>query len=166
MVSATAGFAGNFTIYAKFDTGTGAWAGTSTAAGRSAWVELESFSFASENVLTIGATTGGIGSGKVTFEEAELLKQIDRLTPQIFGSLASGSHMTDFVVEYVQNTGSGSTPQVVFRAEFKLVGFTSAATQSSAGDSVLKERIKIAYGSMRLTAWPVNPDGTPATASS
>jgi type VI protein secretion system component Hcp len=160
LLSASAAFA-QLKIYAKFENGTNEWAGTSLASGRSNWVELEGLSLSSSNTVSFGSAGPGASVGKVNFEDALFVKSVDRLTPQIFLSLAQGSTLENLVVEFVSTLGPN--PAVVFRVEFKLVAFTSLSTDSADGESQLRENVKFAYGAMRLTHWPINSNGTLGT---
>src|SRR5262245_12585685 len=77
-------------IYVRFLDGTGAWAGESTAAGRTNWTTLSSVSFGINNAITIGTSGGGASAGRAAFDSVVLTKLVDRLTPQLLFAIGSG----------------------------------------------------------------------------
>jgi type VI protein secretion system component Hcp len=152
------------TIYAKFLTGTGVWAGESTAPGRTGWFELNDISFGGNNPVTIA---GGGGTGKYTIGDAVFSKVVDRLTPQIFFNLASGTSLNasgpdgDVIVEFVRTTDAG--PVVFFRLEYRLAHFSQSYSSAAKGDETLNESISLAAGAVRYTYWPILGKGGQGT---
>lgn len=146
------------TIYAKFLNGATPWNGESTAAGRTGWAELESISLGAATPVTIGSATGGAGAGKLAFDPIAISKVVDRLTPQIFASMASGQNLSgqtngDLTIEFVRPVGG--TPTVFFRVELKLVFFVSSASTTTVGDVTVRENIKMLCGAQRITTVPI-----------
>ncbi len=92
------------------------------------------------------------------------MKPVDELSPQIFKAIVTGSKVTppgpsgDVTVEFVKLV-SGS-PVTLLRLDFKLVNIASSSTSANAGDSGLSEAVSFSAGEMRMTYWPVNPDGS------
>ena len=150
-------------IYAQFADGTGVWAGESTAANRTGWVELDSVSFGTTNTTTLGSGSGGAGGGKAKFDSIELSKAIDRVTPQIFSTLTTGGFVAGLegvvTVEFVRQIGG--VDRVVFKVEMKAVAFTRQQTSVGDGDDRLVENVTMQCGAMRITYPRLNPDGSP-----
>ena len=153
--------------YARFVDGTGVWAGEATAPGRAGWVVLKSISLGLENPSTIGSTSGGGGSGITKFTDIVLSKLIDRVTPQIFATLSSGTPLNgtagipDVILEFTRTVAG--TEMVFFRVEMKLVLFTSLTTAAADGDDDLTETVRMQCGAYRITEIPTNPNGTAGT---
>jgi type VI protein secretion system component Hcp len=153
------------TIYAKFLDGTiggSPWAGESTDPGRTGWAKLESFSFGFTNASIVGGATA-----PVAFNPGAISKAVDRLTPQIFTNLASGTPLrntalpADLTIEFVKDAGAG--PVVFFRVEMKLVYFSSQGTATNSGDDTVQENVQIQFGAVRVTNTPILPGGTLGT---
>ncbi len=156
-IGASVGF-GQVTIYAKFLNGLTPWNGESTAQGRTGWAELESISLGAATPVTIGAAAGGAGVGKLEFDPIAISKVVDRLTPQIFATMASGQSLHgqtngDLTIEFVKPVGG--TPTVFFRVELKLVFFVSSASATTVGDDTVRENIKMVCGAQRITTVPI-----------
>jgi type VI protein secretion system component Hcp len=150
-------------IYARFLTGTGVWAGESTAPGRTGWFELNDISFGGSSPVTIG----GAGAGKFTIGDAVFSKVVDRLTPQILFNLASGTSLKasgpdgDVIVEFVRTTDAG--PVVFFRLEYRFAFFSQSNSSAAKGDENLNESISLAAGAVRYTYWPMLGKGGQGT---
>ena len=147
------------TIYAKFLDGLGNWAGESTDPGRTGWAKLDSIALSFTNPTVIGGAPG-----PVVFNPGALTKAVDRLTPQIFANLASGSFLrnatlpADLTIEFVKQGVAG--PVVYFRVELKLVLFSSQKTDAATGDESVRENVEIQFGATKVTTWPILGNGT------
>lgn len=116
------------------------------AAGRS-WNRFRS--------ALLNSTVFGGSAVPVAFNPGAISKSVDRLTPQIFTNLASGTAMrnaalpADLIIEFVKDAGAG--PVVFFRVEMKLVFFTSQSTTTTTNDETVQENIQFQYGAVRIT---------------
>ncbi len=150
-------------LYARFANGNAPWAGDSIDAGRTGWVNLKSASFGSSIPVTIGGG-GGTTYGNATFDSVVLTKAVNRLTPQIFASLASGlainggPGVADVTLDFVKTGSAG--PVTFFRVELRLASFTQQKTTSSEGDSALDESVTLKNAAFRYTFWTILPNGT------
>lgn len=151
-------------IYARFLDGTGVWAGESTTPGRTGWTDFKSVSFGASIPVTIG---GGGTVGRASFDEIVLTKLVDRLTPQIFANLSTGTPLSaggangDVTIEFVRTVNA--IPAVFFRYELKSAFFTKSSSSSAAGDAALTESVTMLAGAVRYTYWPILPNGTQGT---
>ena len=145
-------------IYARLSNGTGVWAGESTDPGRTGWTNLREVSFGADN------SRGLSGTATATFRSPALKKLVDRLSPQIFFTLASGGHLdlgapnADLTVEFVRVVNS--IPVVFFRVEMRFLFINSTSSSAAAGEDTLQESVTFSGGSMRYTQWVINPNGT------
>ena len=154
------------TVYAKFLDGTGVWAGESTAPGRTGWAELSSLSFGGSNAVTLSGAGGGASVGPHKFDDIVLTKHVDRLSPQIFITLAGGTPLTtgstaDVTFEFVRTAAAG--PVTFFRVEYMTAYFKSLKSSSAAGDDSLIENVTLLAGSVRITYWPILANGSQGT---
>ncbi|MEO7318781.1 MAG: type VI secretion system tube protein Hcp [Chthoniobacteraceae bacterium] len=151
-------------IYARFLDGTGVWAGESSVPGRTGWTDLKSGSFGASIPVTIG---GGGTVGRASFDNIVLSKVVDRLTPQIFANLSTGTSLNgggangDATIEFVRTVNA--TPVVFFRYELRSVFFTKSLSSSIAGDATLSETVTMVANAVRYTYWPILPNGTQGT---
>ena len=149
-------------IYARFSNGTGVWAGESTDPGRTGWTNLREVSFGADNSSTISNPTG-----TVSFRSPALKKLVDRLSPQLFVTLAIGGPVNqgapnaDLTVEFVRVVNS--IPVVFFRVELRPLFINSLSSSSVEGDDTLQESVTVSSGSMRFTHWIINANGTQGT---
>ena len=152
-------------IFARFLDGTGVWAGESAGAGRTGWIDLKSVSFGASIPVTIGG--GGSTVGRASFDNIVVSKLVDRLTPQIFANLSTGTPLNgggangDATIEFVRTVNA--TPVVFFRYELKTVLFTKSLSSSIVGDATLGETVTMVANAVRYTYWPILPNGTQGT---
>ena len=143
------------TIYDKFADGTGVWAGESTDAGRTGWTNLDNVNF--------GATNPG-GGGVTAFDSVVIVKKVDRLSPQIFATLASGTQLNggagfpDVNIEFVKVGAAG--PVTFFRVELRLASFSQQSTAAGSGDDALRESVTLKNVAFRFTYWTIQPNGS------
>ncbi len=147
------------TIYARFADGTGVWAGESTVTNRIGWLELNTVTFGADNPVIVN---GQPPSTSLTFRPLELVKKVDRLTPQLLMSTGAGTSIAGeavgLTVEFEKVTAAGR--QVFFKAEYKLVFVNSSNISGSGGDEDLFETVKLVYGAARYTNRSILPNGT------
>lgn len=67
--------------------------------------EISSFSWGASNSSTLGSATGG-GSGKVTFNEITITREVDRASPKIFQACCNGQHIKSAVIAFTEGTGT------------------------------------------------------------
>jgi len=123
-------------------------------------VEIRSFSLGVENVTTMGSATGGLGAGKMTFNEASFEKSVDTLSPSLYQVAARGAHFDKMQV-FIRKTGGATAagkPYLMYG--FNLVFITKIEWSASEGDELPFERVMFAYGSLVLAYYPQKPDGT------
>jgi type VI protein secretion system component Hcp len=160
---------GPISIYARFLDGTGVWAGESTKPGRTGWADLMNLAFGGENAVTIGGGGGGGTTARLSFDDVVLAKKVDRLTPQIFANLASGSSLNannangDVTFEFARSFVSGGNEVTFLRVEYRLVFFTKQGSSTSEGDDIVKDNVTMTAGATRITYWPILANGSQGT---
>jgi len=159
---------GPISIYARFLDGTGVWAGESTKPGRSGWADLTNLAFGGENAVTIGGGGGG-STARLSFDDIVLGKKVDRLTPQIFANLASGSSLNaanangDVTFEFARPFVSGGSEVTFLRLEYRFVFFTKQGSSTTEDDDVVKDNVTMTAGATRITFWPILANGSQGT---
>lgn len=157
----------NVTIFAKFSTGTGNWAGDITRVGSTGeWIELQSISTGAS--AEVSFTQGGVSA--VSFKPVSIVKPVNKLSPQFFSSLTTGTAVPsqtggDVIIEFVKTVGT--TRQTIMRLELDIVYFTGLDADTSQGSDDVQETLTLVYNAQRLTVWPVvgTTLGTPKVSS-
>ena len=108
-----------------------------------------------------GRGIGGFGgaAGRVRFRDFQIIKKIDKASPVLFESAASGQHYADATLSCRKTGGAaGAAGQVYLTFEFKVV-FVKTIDWSGPGDEGPTEQITFEYGTIRMTYRPQNSDG-------
>ena len=97
------------------------------------------------------------GAGKVSVEELSVTKYIDKATPKLFESLATGKHIAEakLVVK-----SAGGNPVEYLKYTLKDIMVSSYSTGSS-GEDRPTESVSFSYGKVEVEYTELNPDGTP-----
>src|SRR2546428_4664293 len=128
--------------------------------------EIKDFSFGVENPTTIGSATSGAGAGKAKFNEFTIKKTVDKASPLLFRSCASGAHIKEATftarkagerpVEFLKVRMSE-----VLISSFQTTGVTSppnpnpvdviAVTTNAGGSELPDDDFALAYRSVQVT---------------
>ena len=122
---------------------------------------MDVLSFPSGLANTEGRGVGGFGgaAGRARFRDFQIIKRIDKASPVLFESAATGQHYADATLTCRKTAGAaGAAGQVYLTFEFKLV-FVKTIDWSGPGDEGPTEQITFEYGSVKMTYRPQNSDG-------
>jgi type VI secretion system secreted protein Hcp len=97
------------------------------------------------------------GAGKVSVEDISITKYIDKATPKLFESLATGKHIAEAKI-VVRN--AGGNPVEYLKFTLKDIMVSSYSTGGSSGDDRPTESISFNYGKIEIEYTEINPDGT------
>src|SRR3954469_7492785 len=112
--------------------------------GKQGYIAIKSFSYGVENATTIGSQTGGAGTGKATFNELAIEKDVDSTSPQIFQALAQGQHFNG--VEIIARKAGAPTSATPSRYYFSLAFPTSDEQNGNSGDETTQQKLTFNYG--------------------
>ena len=130
------------------------------------WSSLTSVTFSSKNTANIGTGSAGAGSGKVSFEDFSIVKNVDNGSPQFFMALCAGDHYDTVTIAIRKAGGGGAASDKAFlQYKFALVFVTSISTTVGAEDEAPSETITFAYGATQIQYTPQKPDGSFGTAN-
>lgn len=152
-------------VYAKFtfyDNTTLLEEGTSEA--HKGEIPLTTYADNDEQTLNIGSQSTGAGAGKVAFNPTTFSKPVGANSPKFFQLMASGTSFK--FVQFNFYNSAGGADQLVYRITLKLVAFKSiqrAAATCSGNCPGIIENYSVEYGGKVITAFTVNPDGSPGT---
>jgi len=120
--------------------------------------DLQAWSFGLSQDVKIGSASGGVGAGKVTFEQFKVTKAIDKSSPSFFLTCCNGGH---FGTVSLMIRKSGTDPKqsggIYLQFDFKLV-FVSNIAWSHA-DPAPTEEITFDYGALKITYKKQDPKG-------
>jgi type VI secretion system secreted protein Hcp len=128
--------------------------------------ELKDFSFSIENPTTIGSATSGAGAGKAKFNEFEITKTTDSASPMFFKNCVAGIH---YGKVFLAMRKAGGDPKSAGKEFLKYTFgtvFTTGIDWSGPGDEGPEEKIKFAYGALKVEYFPQNADGSQAPVKS
>lgn len=126
-------------------------------------VQVDSFNFSAENLITIGSATGGAGTGKAALKELTITKAVDSTTPQFFQRLAQGRHFAS--LELIARTaGANGQAAIPVRYLFQTV-FVKSQEQSGETDGAPRETLTFVYGAIAQAAQKQSPTGALGTFS-
>jgi type VI secretion system secreted protein Hcp len=118
-------------------------------------IEIESFSFGAENVLSIGSASGGAGAGKAKFQEFTVKKAVDSTTPRFLRTLAMGGHFAS--VELIARTAGPNGSVVPVRTLFQMVAISKQEQSGSSGEA-MQEQLTFQFGAIaQATVSPKSP---------
>ena len=134
--------------------------------GSAGWSSLTSVTFGSKNTANIGTASAGAGSGKVTFDDFSIIKNVDNGSPQFFMALCAGDHYDTVTIAIRKAAGgNAASTQPFLQYKFALVFVTSISTTVAAEDESPSETISYAYGATQIQYTPQKTDGSFGTAN-
>ena len=97
------------------------------------------------------------GAGKASVEDLSVTKYIDKATPKLFESLATGKHIAEAKI-VVRSAGGNPVEYLKYTLQDIIV--TSYSTGSS-GEDRPTESVSFSYSKVEVEYTELNPDGTP-----
>lgn len=120
-----------------------------------ALVKISRFSLGADRPVNIGSQSSGAGVGKVSFEDFEVEKPLDNLSPSLFSDLASGDHFKNVFIVVRRRSGQLSVPS--FAYEMGLVFLTKIHVSGST--QIPTETLTGAAGQLALLAYKQGANG-------
>jgi type VI secretion system secreted protein Hcp len=120
--------------------------------------DLANWSFSVSQEVNVGSASGGMGAGKVTFDQFNVTKNIDKSSPYFFLTCCNGGHYKD-VSLMIRKAGANeqTSGEIYLRFDFKMV-FVSNIKWSHADPSPTEE-ITFDYGALQVSYSAQQPDG-------
>ncbi|MDQ6775032.1 MAG: type VI secretion system tube protein Hcp [Actinomycetota bacterium] len=118
-------------------------------------VQISRFSLGAKNTVGTTSQTSGAGAGKVTFQNFEVVKPLDGLSPSLFVNLASGEHFKTVLNIIRRRSGNMSIPAFVY--VMKIVTLTE--TQVSGASESPTEIVHGDAGALSLATYTESPAG-------
>ena len=120
-------------------------------------IDIQSFSWGEVQQGTSGHG-GGAGAGKVQAGDMSLTKLMDKSSPVLFISCATGAHFASAILT-ARKAGAG-TQQEYLTVTMEDVMVTNYQTGGSGGGVVPSESFALNFAKLEVIYRPQNPDGT------
>jgi type VI secretion system secreted protein Hcp len=122
-------------------------------------IEILSFSWGESNSGS-SASGGGGGSGKVAMQDFHFVTRIDKSTPKLFLSVATGEHIKQAVLTLRK---AGTTQFEFLKWTFTDVLISSFQHAGSEGDALPAVQLSLGYAAIAVDYTPQNADGSAGT---
>ena len=120
-------------------------------------IELESFSLGATNAGSFQSGGGG-GSGKVAMSDVHIVKKVDKASPKLFTSCATGEHLKTATIVCRK---AGKDQQEFLTIVLSPILISSFQNAGSAGSDVIPmDQISINYGKIEFKYKEQKPDGS------
>ena len=118
-------------------------------------IEVLSWSWGVMQSVAPATRTGG-GSGKATFLDLTFVHKLDKASPILFKTCATGTHMPEAVLT-VRKAGGGQQEYLVVKMSEVVI--TGVQTSVSGGPD-LSETVSLTFAKVELEYRPLKPDGS------
>jgi type VI secretion system secreted protein Hcp len=131
--------------------------GEATATGLTApaavgWIEVFSFSLGASNPTTVGTTSTGLSSGKVSVSSFNIMKKTELSSAKLFSACCTGQHYETATVVLRKATGTSGGQQIFLQYDFTDVMVESIQWSGSAGgDDTPTESVSFAFAAITIT---------------
>jgi type VI secretion system secreted protein Hcp len=132
--------------------------GESRAAGHEGEIELLDWKWGCDQSLNIGSQSSGAGAGKIKFRSLSITKLIDKSSPVLFVSAASGRAFLTGHLTVLWSVGTSPGAFDLLKLELKTAAIKSIALAQ--GDPPV-EQVEIEFGAVKITHVPEGADGKP-----
>jgi type VI secretion system secreted protein Hcp len=112
--------------------------GESTDHKHKEWIEVLSFSWGVNQTGSFSHGSGG-GTGKVSFNDFNFVKRLDKATPQLFVSCCSGEHIKDVTLAVRDSKGSSVDYLKIKLTDVLISSVRPGGTSQGADTSPLEE---------------------------
>ena len=113
--------------------------------------DIHDFSFGVENVVNVGSSSGGLGSGRVELERVEFSKNTDTATTPLVLAACTGRHIDEFHISLRKGGGDVKASGGEFiHITMKNVVVESVKWAGADGDETLKDNVVMAFAGIQI----------------
>jgi len=120
-------------------------------------IDLLAWSFGASQSGSTHSATGG-GSGKVNFQDISFTKYIDKASPTLLSTCASGKHIKEATLT-VRKAG-GKAPVEYLKIKLSDIIVAAYSTGGSGGEDRLTENVTLNFAKVKFQYQPQKSDGT------
>ena len=122
------------------------------------WIEVSSFSFGVSNPTTLSSATGGAGAGKAQFQDFHFTSDLNKASPKIMLSCATGQHIKKAQL-YCRKAGGEQSSQVFLKYELQDCLVSSYQTGGSGG-AMPTDQFSLNFAKIEFSDSPQKADGS------
>ena len=121
-------------------------------------IEIDSFSWGATN-QGISSSGGGGGTGKVSFQDLVIKKEVDKASPLLMLACASGQHIKKAVL-YVRKSGGQQLDYYTVTLEDVLVSHFESDGMLDGASPIPSEQLSLNYAKIKFEYKPQKSDGS------
>jgi type VI secretion system secreted protein Hcp len=133
--------------------------GESTDDKHKDWIEIDSFSWGLGQIIGEDGVRagGGAGAGKVSVNDFSFVKKIDKSSPVLMLSCATGQHMKEGILI---GRKTGEKPLEYLKIKMTDILISGYQTGGSAGDVLPADQFSLNFAKIEFSYTPQDPRGT------
>ena len=120
-------------------------------------IDLESFSWGETNSGSAGRAGGG-GAGKVSMQDFHFTSRVNKASPTLFLSCATGKHIKEAVFS-ARKAGKGQQDYLIIKLKDLLISSYQIGG-AEAADDVPMDQVSFNFAQIEYEYRPQKPDGT------
>ena len=122
-------------------------------------IELESWSFGSTNAGSFSSGgAGGGGSGKVTMQDFNFVKRVDKSSPKLFAACCTGEHLKSATLVCRRAGGDQQEFLTIVLSPVLVSSFQSGGAAGS--DVIPMDQVSLDFGKIEVKYKEQKPDGS------
>jgi type VI secretion system secreted protein Hcp len=123
-------------------------------------ISVLAWSFGASQSGSTHISAGG-GSGKVNFQDISFTKYVDKSSPTLLSTCASGKHLKEALLTVRK---AGGTPVEYLKIKLNDIIVSAYTTGGSGGEDRLTENVTLNFAKIEYSYTPQKADGSPETA--
>jgi type VI secretion system secreted protein Hcp len=123
-------------------------------------VSVLAWSFGASQSGSTHISSGG-GSGKVNFQDISFTKYVDKASPSLLSTCASGKHIKEALLTVRK---AGGSPVEYLKIKLNDIIVSAYSTGGSGGEDRLTENVTLNFAKIEYAYTPQKADGSPETA--
>lgn len=124
--------------------------GESTDVKHKEWIEVLSFHFGAQQPAAGGRSSGGAASAeRVSLQDFSIVKHLDKSSPKLFSSCATGEHIGEVKLELCRNTGDKQKYMEYVMTDV-LVSSWRPGGSSQGGEPLPLEEVSFNFGKIEI----------------
>ena len=118
-------------------------------------IEVLSYSWGVSNAGSMAHGSGG-GEGKATFHDLSFTHNVDKASPVLMQSCATGVHLKEATITH-RKSGKGQQEYLIIKMNDVIV---TSVSHGGTGDGGSSENVSIAFAKVDMEYKPQKPDGS------
>ena len=120
------------------------------------WIQILSFSHSLSQAGSMFSGGGQSTSGRVDMADVSVMKRVDKSTPKLNWTLASGAHVKSAIIEFCQST---KDKHVFMKYSFEDVTLSSLQPSAASGGDFPLENLGFRFSKIEWEYTPIDEKG-------